>query len=318
MVNENKFPVSVVIPIFNGASTIVQTLESLLEQRAFFDELIIINDASKDNSKELVEDYLTGKIEYKLIDHKINQGLSNTYNEGIQVARGPLVVTMHQDVILLEDALKKIVEPFGNKKVVAASHISVFSLELWKKFNFWQKTFFSRFYKKESAGLNGQFDCFRKEALEKIGLFEDKPGEDGEIVYKLEKIGLIALTEAKIIHMQNLRPDFCPRDILYKVKLHSEARGGLLRRGRIKGLGLLIKTFFRELMILSLLIPYINIFGITLIFIYSILYTKQVYLEEYANPRILILPFWNIFLLFAGFYYSLRGFVYGRSVYTKQ
>jgi len=312
MLNENKFSVSVVIPLFNGASTIVPTLESLLKQREFFDELIIINDASKDNSKDLVEDYLTGKIEYKLIDHKINQGLSNTYNEGIRIARGPLIVTLHQDIILVEDALKKIVEPFSSEKVVAASHVTAFSLELWKKYNFWLKTFFSRFYKKETAGLNGAFDCFRKEALEKVGLFEDKPGEDGEIIYKLEKIGLIAPTKAKIVHMQNLRPDFGPADIMYKLRLHSESRGGLLARGRIKGFGVLIKTFFRELLIISLFVPYLNIIGLILILTYSILYTKQVYLEEYKDPRIIILPFWNIFLLFAGFYYSLKGFIYGR------
>jgi len=312
MVNKNKISVSVVIPLFNGASTIVRTLEGLLKQREFFDELIIINDASEDDSRVLAEDYLTRKIEYSLIDRKTNQGLSKTYNEGIRMARGPLIVTLHQDIILLEDALKKIAEPFSNEKVVAASHVTVFSLELWKKFNFWQKTFFSRFYKKETTGLNGAFDCFRKEALEKVGLFEDKPGEDGEIIYKLEKVGLIVPTNAKIIHMQSLRPDFGPSDIIYKLRLHSEARGGLLVRGRIKGLGAIIRTFFRELMILSLFVPFLNILGIMLILTYSILYTKQVYLEEYKDPRIVILPFWNIFLLFAGFYYSLKGFIYGR------
>ncbi|HLP49071.1 MAG TPA: hypothetical protein VK469_24225, partial [Candidatus Kapabacteria bacterium] len=159
---------------------------------------------------------------------------------------------------------------------------------------------------------NGQFDCFRKTALEKIGLFEDKPGEDGEIIYKLEKTGIIAQTEAKIIHMQNLREDFGPRDILYKLKLHAEARGGLLVRGRIKNLREFILIFFREITLLCLLVPYANYFAAVLLLIYSILYTKQVYIEEYRNPRVLILPFWNIFLLFAGFYYSLKGIAYGR------
>jgi len=312
MLNKKKLFISVIIPIFNGASTIIKTLDSLLKQREFFDELIIINDASRDNSKKLVEEYLAGKIDYKLIDHKANQGLSKTYNEGIINARGPLIVTMHQDVMLMNNALKKLTEPFINEKVVATGHITVFSLELWKTFNFWQKTFFSRFYAKETFGLNGSFDCYRKEILERIGLFEDKPGEDGEIVYKLKKMGFIVQTKAKIIHMQNLRSDFGPRDIIYKLRLHSEARGGLLARGRIKGPRSIIKTFFRELLVLSIFVPFINIFGIVLIFFYSILYTKQVYLEEYRNPRIIILPFWNIFLLFAGSYYSLKGFIYGR------
>jgi glycosyltransferase involved in cell wall biosynthesis len=313
---EKELLVSVIIPMYNGGSTIVETLESFLAQSEKIGELIIINDASTDDSKIKAEQCLVGKIDYKIIDHKTNQGLARSYNEAIRMVRGNLIVTMHQDIILLENAFQNLIAPFSDKEIVAAGHRVIFSRDIWNKFNFWQKCFFARFTGKETSGINGQFDCFRKNTLEKVGLFDGatfrSAGEDGDIVSKLEKIGKIVMTEARIIHLQNLNPKFSYQDIIYKQKQHSEARGALLAQGKIRGLIPIIKTFFREIMVLSLFIPFLNYISLMLIIIYSFVYTKVVFWEEYRNPRIIILPFFNLYLLFVGFFYSLRGFIYGK------
>jgi glycosyltransferase involved in cell wall biosynthesis len=308
--------ISIIMPVYKGESTVQKTLESLLSQIKNFDELIIINDASPDNSKSIIENYLKGKIEYKVINHEKNLGLAKSYNDGILKSIGSLVVTLHQDVILEKDALEKLVEPFSDTKVVTTGHVSTFPYAQWKKYSFWKKCFFARFVGKEFSGINGQFDCFRKDALEKVGLFDGKTfrsaGEDADILYKLKKIGKIAYPKAKIIHLQSLDQNFSYKDIIFKQKQHSEARGTLLRLGRIGGFANICKIFFREIMIISLLVPFLNIVSLVLIVGYSFIYTWPVYLEEYKNPRILLLPFFNIYLLFVGFYYSLRGFIYGK------
>jgi GT2 family glycosyltransferase len=313
---DNEKTISVILPIYNGETTIVKTLESLFLQSEKFDELILINDASADSSKEKVENYLFKKQKWQLINHEKNSGLAKSYNEAIKKASGELIMIIHQDVILEPDAVGKLIKPFINEDVVATGHAVIYPYERWIKYNFWQKCFFSRFVGKITRGINGQADCFRKEALEKAGLFDDKryrtAGEDGDMIYRLKQIGKVVETDAKIIHAHKISPDFGYQEIIFKQKQYSESRGALLRAGRIKNGMNFIEMFFRELLLIFLLVPYLSYLSAILVVLYSFWYTKLVYLKEYKNPRIFILPFLNIYLLFISFIYTLKGFIYGK------
>jgi GT2 family glycosyltransferase len=308
--------ISVIMPVYNGETTVEKTLKSLFLQTKKFDELIVVDDASSDRSKEIVQEYLEGKRECQLIEHKKNKGLAESYNDAISLSKGNLIITLHQDVVLNPDALEKLLKPFGDEKVAAAGHWSIFPRGIWKKFSFWQKCFFSRFVGKEISGINGQFDCFRKEALEKAGFFDGKKfrtaGEDADMVWKLSKLGRIVQSGAKLVHIQKAGSDFGPKDIIWKQKQHSEARGALLALGRTKGFLETAKTFFREILVLMLFVPFLNFISLIIIVIYSFAYTGSVFVEEYTNPRIFLLPIFNIYLLFLGVIYSLKGFIYGK------
>ena len=314
MKNEQK--ISVIMPVHNGESTLEKTLESLLAESKKFDELIVVDDASSDGSVQTIKEYLDGKQNCTLIQNEKKIGLAAAYNKGIESATGDLVVTLHQDVILEEDSLEKLVAPFSDDQVVAASHIVAHPMDIWKKYNFWQKCFFARLAGKDFSGIDGKFDCFRKSAFEKVGLFDEvhfrTAGEDGDMAYKLKKIGKAVDTEAKIIHLHKIDPHFSRKDIVRKQAQYSEAQGALLARGRIRGIYPTSKAFFREILTLSLLIPYVNIIALMLIAIYAFKYTGRVYLQEYKNPRIILLPFLNIYLLFVSIIYSAKGFIYGK------
>ncbi len=302
------------MPVYNGSSTVARTLESLLEQTAKFDELIIINDASSDNSENLIRNFLDGKIEYRLAVSEKCRGLAASYNKGIRLATGKLIVTLHQDIILSKDSLEKLILPFQNETVVAAGHTVAHPVEVWNGYNFWQKCFFARLVEKEFSGIDGKFDCFRRESLEKAGLFDEvnfqSAGEDGDMVFKLKKIGRVADTDAKIIHVHRADKSFGIRDIIYKQKQYSEAQGALFVRGRIERGADFSRAFFRELLVVALFVPYIRIVSVCAIAAYSILYTKKVFSYGYRNKRIFILPFLNIYLLLVSFIYSLRGMIY--------
>ncbi|MDP1845628.1 MAG: glycosyltransferase family 2 protein [Candidatus Moranbacteria bacterium] len=313
---ENEQQTSVIMPVHNGESTLEKTLESLLAESKKFDELIIIDDASSDGSVQAIKEYLHEKQSYTLIQNEKQKGLAASYNEGIKAAKCDLIVTLHQDIVLEKKALEKLVEPFADEKVVASTHVVSHPMEIWSKYNFWQKCFFARLAGKDFSGIDGKFDCFRKSALEKAGLFDEvnfrTAGEDGDIVYKLKKIGKAVVTEAKIIHLHKIDPRFSWKDIIYKQAQYSEAQGALFARGRIRGVKPLAKTFFREMLLVSLFIPYLNILSVLLILLYSLLYTKPVFAKEYRDKRIMILPFLNIFLLFVSFTYLFKGFIYGK------
>lgn len=312
--------ISIIIPLCNGESTILQTIKSLLDQDSAFDEVIIINDGSSDKSEAIVLEYIKRKKikKCRLITHKKSIGLAATYNEGIKLADSELVVILHQDVVLFKNSLKTLTQPFetNDSNIVASYHRVLHPIEIWQKYNFWQKAFFSRLVGKDYYGMDGKFDCFRKKDLAKIGFFDSKTfrtaGEDGDLIHRLQAIGQLVKTEAKIIHLHKNDHSFGLRNIVYKQAQYSEAQGALLRKGVIRTPKQFARSFFREILLITLLIPYIQYLSLILILLYSFLYTGKVFKVEYKNYRILVLPFLNIFLLLVSFYYSLRGFISGK------
>lgn len=313
---ENKLRISVIMPVRGGKSTLKKTLKSLLAQSKKFDELIVVDDESKDDSLETIENTLHGKQNCRITQNEKQLGLAATYNKGIKMAKSDLIVTLHQDILLEKDALEKLIEPFADEKVVASTHIVSHPLSIWNKYNFCQKVFFSRLAGKYFSGIDGKFDAFRKSALEKVGLFDAvhfrTAGEDGDIVWKLKKIGRIAETEAKIVHLHKIDPNFSWKDIVRKQAQYSEAQGTLLARGRIRNITRFGKTFFREMLLVGLFVPYVWTLSAALIVVYSFFYTKLVFQKEHGNKRILLLPFFNVFLLFVSLIFSTKGFFYGK------
>lgn len=309
---------SIIIPVYNGETTILETLNSLYNQSIPFEELIIINDCSTDHSMVLIYDFFKDKKnDFKIINHSECFGLAYSYNEGIKISKNDLIITLHDDIILEKDALKKLMEPFNyDSEVLASFPATEYPYQFWEKYNFWEKVFFARFVNKKCYNLDGKFNCFKKVALEKVKLFDEfsfrTAGEDGDMFFKLSKIGKIVKTESTIIHLHKVDQKFNYKDIIHKQAQISEAQGVLLRKGRIKSFVGFVKTFFREIIIIMLFIPYIRIIASLLIVFYSFFYTKLIYVKVFKDPRCLILPFFNILLLFISFFYVCEGFISGK------
>lgn len=89
-----ELPLSVIIPIYNGAKTIVRCLDSLvaIPDAATALEIIVINDGSQDETLEVVTDYQAQHPEQTIsIISQTNQGQSAARNKGLEVARGAYV-----------------------------------------------------------------------------------------------------------------------------------------------------------------------------------------------------------------------------------
>ena len=95
-------------------------------------------------------------------------------------------------------------------------------------------------------------------------------------------------------------------------KINVDEAGNLSSKHGIRNITEFFRAFFREFLLLMLLVPYLRFISILLILIYSFYYTKNVYSSESNNPRIFILPFINISLLFISFFYSIKGFATGK------
>lgn len=311
--------ISIIIPVYNAQSTVLSTLKSLATQQKLIYEIIIVNDGSTDKSLSIIETYFKKhfiEIQKKIINHPKSVGLSSSYNDGILKSTGDLIITLHSDIIIKKNALSLLITPFNKKEVVASYHQVIHPLKIWKKYNFWQKTFFDRQLKHLQSGMDGKFDCYRRKELIKIGLFDNKnffrAGEDGDIFLKLKKIGQVVATKATIIHLHNQEPAFNYQKIIYKQAQYSEAQGALLKKYGILNIKHFVHTFFREILILMLIFPYIRYISLFLILLYSFLYTKNTFIYYKKSPKVLVLPLINIYLLFVSLYFSYKGFSSGQ------
>ncbi|WP_046758389.1 glycosyltransferase family 2 protein [Kordia jejudonensis] len=97
---------SVIIPLYNKAMYIQETIESVLQQRFTDFEIIVVNDASTDESVQLVKNISDPRI--SIIENPQNLGLSATRNVGISHASGTVIALLDADDIWLPNYLKTI------------------------------------------------------------------------------------------------------------------------------------------------------------------------------------------------------------------
>lgn len=304
--------VSVIIPLYNGGQTIKKTLDSLFSQKKFFDEVLIVDDGSSDKSLEIAKNF-----DVKVIKHNKNKGLAASYNSGIRKAMGEIVVFLHQDVTLYAEAMEKIIEPFDNSQVVCAYHYVFQPFGIWEKHSFWQKYFFCRWVNKKVYGMDGKFDAFSKRTLLEVGLFDEEhfksAGEDGDIMIRLKDKGEIIKTEAGILHLHQFGKNFGFKDTLYKQAQLSEAQGALYRKhGMFDGVAGLLKAFFREILLIGILFPAIQIFSWIIIVFYCFFVSRVMFYGGYKDQRTYLLPGLNFGLFFVSLIFSIRGFIAGK------
>jgi len=107
--------ISVIVPVFNCREYIIAAVESILIQTYKDYEIIVVDDGSTDNSKELLQPYIDmGLIKYF---YQENKGLPGARNTAINNANGEFIALLDADDELRPDALEKCV--FALKKANA-------------------------------------------------------------------------------------------------------------------------------------------------------------------------------------------------------
>ncbi len=102
----DTYTFTVLIPTYNRAHTLPRALASI-EAQTFRDfEVVIVDDGSKDNTKELVEQWHAGVDFPVTYLHQENQGKHVAHNTGIAKARGFFTVVLDSDDALTDHALE--------------------------------------------------------------------------------------------------------------------------------------------------------------------------------------------------------------------
>lgn len=200
MKNEQRPDISVIIVSFNTRDLLRDCLKSLETEVAGMSyEIIVVDNASKDGSAEMVEREFP---HLRLIKSEINLGFAGGNNRGFAVAHGRYIVLLNSDAFLKPNALQKAFEKMeadqniglGGAKLIGRDDLPQPSARMFPSIlndflilsglsdRFPKSKFFGRPDRtwadpNESAEVDwvpGAFTMIRHEALKKVGYFDEK------------------------------------------------------------------------------------------------------------------------------------------------
>ena len=116
--------VSIVVPVYNVEKYIERCFESIANQSYNNIECIFVDDCSPDNSGKILKKNISqyhGNIDFKIVRHSKNKGLSGARNTGIHTANGEYIYYLDSDDKILPDCIEKLVsvaQKYGNVDLV--------------------------------------------------------------------------------------------------------------------------------------------------------------------------------------------------------
>ncbi|TYZ29820.1 glycosyltransferase family 2 protein [Selenomonas caprae] len=111
--------VSIVLPVYNGASYVAEAIKSVMNQTYKNWELIIVNDCSTDNTLEICEKLAKQDKRIMVLSNDYNMQLPNTLNVGFSMATGDYYTWTSDDNLYKPKAIEVLVKAFhDNQKAV--------------------------------------------------------------------------------------------------------------------------------------------------------------------------------------------------------
>lgn len=178
--------ISIIIPAYNSESVISRTIESVLAQTYDNWELIIVDDGSTDNTKEVVGQFVKKDKRISYIWQKNSGGAASPKNTGFKYAKGDFIAYLDHDDEWLSQKLEKQIELFKSNDKLGVVSCNVFVINEIEKTSGERKL--SRFKSVKdllaSAGnyvFSNSSAVIPKKVIEKVGprdenlkLFEDQ------------------------------------------------------------------------------------------------------------------------------------------------
>lgn len=199
--------VSIYIPVYNGEKTIKEVIDSVKSQSFSFDEVIVINDCSTDNTEEILNTF----PDIKIINNKNNKGLSYCRNVAINETRNEIIAAIDADVVLNEYWLENIIKNLKDDTVMCGGNLSEKYIN--NNYNNWRSVNYMQNWGNEDtinpAYLYGCNTIQLKKIWKKVGGYDEKlksNGEDIDYCRRIKNLGnydLFYNSKAKCLHLQN-------------------------------------------------------------------------------------------------------------------
>jgi glycosyltransferase involved in cell wall biosynthesis len=199
---ESKPLVTVVLPVHNGERYIREAIDSCLKQTYDNIEILVVNDASTDNTKNILDEY-GEKI--RVLDIEKQTSLGAVLNIGIRASKGSYIARIDADDIMHPTRIEKQVELLEREKdiVVVGGQVDIIDGD--------GNITGEREYALEDRDIRRTFfwsqpfahpaTTFRKNVASDVGLYpEDLPKvEDVDFFFKMSTRGKFANVEEKVL-----------------------------------------------------------------------------------------------------------------------
>lgn len=213
--------VSVIVPAWDEEAGIVKTLKSVMANAYEKIEVVVVNDGSKDNTAGKILSYKKSlppgkRIKIKFINNKHNKGKGSALNDGVQYARGSIILTIDGDSALASDAIENLVKYYKDPRisgVVGSVQIANDSgfLALVQKLEYTFGFYFKRAHAVMGAEyiFGGACASFRKAVFSEIGLYDTtNKTEDIEFTMRMRAAGLHATYGEDVVCFTEGATDF--------------------------------------------------------------------------------------------------------------
>jgi glycosyltransferase involved in cell wall biosynthesis len=201
---------SVIMPSWNCSAYIEEAIQSILSQTESSWELIVIDDGSSDNTKEILKKYPQVKVIRNLEGPSCQ---ANCWNLGFKEAKGEFLAFLDADDVLLPQALKEMEKAYSKDVVCAWSQNEHWNQNLTQKLGL---GFSSEPYEdgrpidsmlKNKCVVSHLLTC-RREALVKLGGVDTSylTSADRWLVLSMDKIGKLAFKDQVLHRYRYLRP----------------------------------------------------------------------------------------------------------------
>ena len=197
--------VSVIIPTYNRANLVGKAIKSVLSQTYQDFEIIVIDDGSTDNTREVIRGFKDKRVKY-IKEYKKNRGISVTRNIGIKMARGKYIALLDSDDEFLPERLRKQVQLLQNK----SSEVGVvcsWSYNIDEKGNYISKRCLPKkdgYIYEDLLSTNPislPTVLIRKECFNRVGFFDDllNAQEDWDMWIRIAKYYRFALIKIPLV-----------------------------------------------------------------------------------------------------------------------
>lgn len=195
---------SIVIPCYNEKNTIQNILEVLRTIPIQDKEIIVVDDCSKDGTRNLLQNELKHLVD-RLILHEVNQGKGAALRTGFQAAKGDIVIVQDADLEYDPFEIATVIEPivqgkadavFGSRFLGSGPHRVVY---YWHRLgNMVLTTLSNMFTNINLTDMETCYKAFKREIIQSIKIEENRFGFEPEITAKLAKIKEIRIYEVGI------------------------------------------------------------------------------------------------------------------------
>lgn len=196
--------ISLYIPVFNGSRYLAETLEAVSLQTVKPDEIIVVNDGSTDESRQIAL-----RFGARVVSHEKRRGLGAARNTGVNVSDSEFVASVDADCPPGRNWLENCIRCFEDDEISGVGGqvremYTQTAADKWRSVHLKQNDYP---YQQEVSFLAGANTVFRKDDLLSVGGYDESfttNHEDMDISRRLTAAGkrLLFTNKAQVMHIR--------------------------------------------------------------------------------------------------------------------